>query len=707
MFVQIIRLHVICVFVLFLALPASAELRTFFKEYRYRASEADSKLSSRAIALEQVKRLLLEELGTYLESHTEVKNYQLTKDQITILTAGVVRTNIIEEKWDGKTYWLRAKITADPSMVAKSIDSLRKDQQKTRQLEATRKKANDALQEIEQLKRELSATKNNKERIGKLEQYTQQTNVLRSIDWENRGITALLDGDWAEGRRCFEEAITLDPELGPYGILGFVLLYNEKNYHEAIVVLRKFLYNFPLDVWTVRRDIGEAYLGLEMYDKAIKNFERALDILTCNCFWINVDSYDRHVDQLEKRIDAGGLIVGDIDFYRRHSEKHKIPPKFEAGLYEGRYTKQTLQERTDYDPKDAADLYFRIGAAYGLKCNENLSEEAILRLEEAATSALEKGLTLNPKHQQALTCLRGYYAEAYAYDKPLSWYNRAISLFPEEANGYKLRGKYFNKRLGNYEQAIEDLSKAIDIIVGQGRLPDPDLYFDRGSCNLDLENWDQALKDFNKAIELNPNNSSYYFRRGDCFLETGKYSLAISDYDHAMKLDPNNSSAYYNRGLAHARLGQCEAAIPLLKKAAHKDPNYPVYHLALGAAYDACGLYKEALRAYRQGLRSNSERPIEFLQGKNLASVYSSLGFICFRLNLYAEAEESFLKAIQINPDSTYDHLLLCMLYFKQGNKSAAQEQYKILKRLDGKFPDKFSDFVQNLTQEGVLRWKK
>src|SRR5512133_3432605 len=63
---------------------------TLVKEYTYQASEADSKLSSRAIALEQIKRLLLEELGTFLSSETEVKDFQLTKDQIVTYTAGSV-----------------------------------------------------------------------------------------------------------------------------------------------------------------------------------------------------------------------------------------------------------------------------------------------------------------------------------------------------------------------------------------------------------------------------------------------------------------------------------------------------------------------------------------------------------------------------------------------------------------------------------------
>lgn len=49
-------------FLLFTAHTVFAKLVIFEREYTYEASEADSKLSCRVIALEQVKRLLLEEL---------------------------------------------------------------------------------------------------------------------------------------------------------------------------------------------------------------------------------------------------------------------------------------------------------------------------------------------------------------------------------------------------------------------------------------------------------------------------------------------------------------------------------------------------------------------------------------------------------------------------------------------------------------------
>ena len=133
-------------FVLFTPHIATAEFKTFIKEYTYQASEFDSKASSRTIALEQVKRLLLEELGTYLESSTEVKDFQLTKDQIKALSAGIIQTIILDENWDGKQFWLKAKITADPDDVMKKINSLGDDKEKT---ESANKKAEAALREVE------------------------------------------------------------------------------------------------------------------------------------------------------------------------------------------------------------------------------------------------------------------------------------------------------------------------------------------------------------------------------------------------------------------------------------------------------------------------------------------------------------------------------------------------------------------------------
>ncbi|TAN60228.1 hypothetical protein EPN18_09020 [bacterium] len=64
-------IRTLAMFVVFAVISATAVFaaeKIFIKEYTYQASEIDSKVTSRAIALEQAKRLVLEELGTYLIS---------------------------------------------------------------------------------------------------------------------------------------------------------------------------------------------------------------------------------------------------------------------------------------------------------------------------------------------------------------------------------------------------------------------------------------------------------------------------------------------------------------------------------------------------------------------------------------------------------------------------------------------------------------
>ncbi len=205
-FIRIILISFLLV--LFIPNLTFAETKTFIKEYSYQAGEADSKISSRTIALEQVKRLLLEELGTYLESETEVRNFRLTRDQITTLTAGIVQTQILKEKWDGERYWLQARIEANPEEVVKSVDSLRKSRGASKGLEDADNKAKDALRELAQLKKELESEKKDK---SKIKRYDEVVKELGAIDWYRKGVSSLHKRYLQEAINDFTKAIELNP----------------------------------------------------------------------------------------------------------------------------------------------------------------------------------------------------------------------------------------------------------------------------------------------------------------------------------------------------------------------------------------------------------------------------------------------------------------------------------------------------------------
>jgi hypothetical protein len=183
---------------LIISSSALAETKTFIKEYTYQASEFDSKASCRTMALEQVKRLLLEELGTYLENNTEVKNFELTKDKITALTAGVVQTQVLDEKWDGKSYWLKAEVKADPENVAKSIDNLRKDQKKSEDLEERVKKHDEALKEIEKLRSEMASLKND---IEAKDKYNRSIETLTREEKPSANIPSLTEDQSSQKKK--------------------------------------------------------------------------------------------------------------------------------------------------------------------------------------------------------------------------------------------------------------------------------------------------------------------------------------------------------------------------------------------------------------------------------------------------------------------------------------------------------------------------
>lgn len=108
----------------------NAESRTFVREYYYQAGESDSKISSRTKALTEVKRLLLEEIGVYLESYinyseekTEDRiSSQFLKKEIEQISAGITETTILEENWTGVEYYIKAEITVDPDDVIRQLN---------------------------------------------------------------------------------------------------------------------------------------------------------------------------------------------------------------------------------------------------------------------------------------------------------------------------------------------------------------------------------------------------------------------------------------------------------------------------------------------------------------------------------------------------------------------------------------------------------
>ena len=396
-------------FLLFIPHFTSAETKTFIKEYTYQASEDDSRNSSRTLALREVKRLLLEELGTYLESVTEVQNFQLTKDKIFTLTAGIVQTEIVDERWDGRTYWLRAKIAADSGDITKNINALRNDREKTKELEEVRKKSDEQLREITRLRKELAAAKDVNREKGKAA-YNNAISSLTRVEWFEKGYAYNISGDYGNAINAFTKAIELDQKYAnAYVNRGFAH-YKLGNYRQAIENYDNAIELDPKHVLAYNNR-GVAYKELSNYRQAIENYDKAIELNPK----YGIAYYNRSVAYKE------------LSNYRQAIED--------------------LSKDIELEPK-YANAYNNRGTAY-----EKLGNY------RQAVEDYDKAIALEPKYANAYNNRGIAYYRLGNYRQAIENYDKAIELDPKYANAYYSRGAAYYK-IGNREQCFEDLITA-------------------------------------------------------------------------------------------------------------------------------------------------------------------------------------------------------------------------------------------------------
>ena len=92
----------------------------FIREYTYHASDDDSKNSSRKKALTQIKSLVSEEVGSFIKSSIVLQTKQnndkldqLIDSKIQSISQNFIHISILDEKWNGVEYYVKAKVKVD------------------------------------------------------------------------------------------------------------------------------------------------------------------------------------------------------------------------------------------------------------------------------------------------------------------------------------------------------------------------------------------------------------------------------------------------------------------------------------------------------------------------------------------------------------------------------------------------------------------
>ena len=150
---RVLSLVLILVLVPCLAL---AQVKTFEMSVEEPVGKHQSQEQVEAYALQKAKRLAVEKAGTYLSSLAVVKQGKLSKQEITALASGIVRSDVADTSAfvKNKVVYVKvdARVSVDSSVLDEQVKAMLKDNEYLKELEAERKKSSELEKQLAELK---------------------------------------------------------------------------------------------------------------------------------------------------------------------------------------------------------------------------------------------------------------------------------------------------------------------------------------------------------------------------------------------------------------------------------------------------------------------------------------------------------------------------------------------------------------------------
>lgn len=450
----------------------AAQTRTFVREFTYKASDFDSKMSCRAIVINELRFELLNEVGVYIESERILKTTEVgsrfTQDfleNIVTLTAGITKLRIIEERWNGEEFWMRAQITIDKKDLERSLNQLIENRNKVKELEEVKAKLSKATEELNHLRNKMEQSiSNSEDSLFQTDQnnYSRIVEKLNFSDYFYSGYEMLEVKEFWKSIEYFTKAIEIDPNDGyAFGNRGLARSY-VGDFKGAISDYSKAIEIDPNDYITyVNRGVSKSDIG--DYKGAIADFDMAL--------------------KMEPKAGAAYNNRGSVNF--------KLG-KFKEAMI-------------DYDR--AIDINPLDDDAFNNRGNLKMQ----LKDYQGAMVDYNRAIDINQLNEDA------YYNRAIMRAEHLDNingaiddFNAAIQINPGFSNAYGNRGYCKWRYMQDLMGAMEDYNRAIEINPNLGGV-----FLHRGLLKLELKDNEAGCKDLKRAIELGEKKAQKLVKR-DC-----------------------------------------------------------------------------------------------------------------------------------------------------------------------------------------------
>ncbi len=279
-------------FIAVMRIDSHAEVKVIESEGIYLMGDNDSKVDARRIAIQEAKRKAIESAGTFIASLTEIKSFELTKDEITAYTAGVIESEVVSEEMRGTAarpeIYIKLRCKIDTDVLMDQINSYRENRELQQQLEESVRQSEALRKERDELLRQLAEEKDK----SRAEETRKRLDAVlanqESIDDTNRmwtGLSPRIGGAWVrkdtpppdatEMDRAFkvlENAVRINPENMRARLL-LASIYKQRNDPESAErELRHILSRDPSNIY-FRLQLGELLKDQRRFKDALREFQ--------------------------------------------------------------------------------------------------------------------------------------------------------------------------------------------------------------------------------------------------------------------------------------------------------------------------------------------------------------------------------------------------------------------------------------------------
>ncbi len=482
--------------------------------------------------------------------------------------------------------------------------------------------------------------------------------------WLNKLDTALAD---------FNNSLKLDPDNINAWYNRGNNYYWQSNFQPAITDLSKCISLDPsfLSAYYIR---GMCYYYISNYQNAIADFNQSIHLDSLNdnalnargiCYTI-LHQYDFALSDLTRALTIN---PGNINAWNSRGNLYKNTGKYQLAISD--LTQAILSNPTN------PDAFYNRGNVY-LKMNQpekaladynsvilldSLSSDARANRADAYTLLGKYDLALNdynillkkaPENADILTSRAVCFKKMHKNELALKDFNAALAANPNSFYSLMQRGDFYNG-LSEYDKAISDYSKAIQI--------DPKALEPRNNrANIFFvqKNFDLAASDYSIALQYFPESVALLSNRAYVYTFQKKYDLAKVDFYQALEIDPSSSVSWSKLGVVYKETLKYDSAIICFKKALKLNPEQADVYNNLGSIYSNLNKDDLAFESFNKSLQLNS----------NLAEALNNRGLLFYKTAKMNEAIADFKKGLFIEPDNSFLHVNLILVYL-------ATDQYK------------------------------